>query len=209
MDLTGIKNIIFDLGNVVIDIDPSKTYEAFSELSNSKNPNEIETIIREQKLWANYEKGLLSESEFRSSLKIHLDLKATDIQIDKAFNALLLDIEPKRVEIIKKLGEKYRLFVLSNTSKIHMDEFVKIVERCTGCTDFWTLFEKPYLSFEMGMLKPEAEIYNELLNDSNLIPEKTVFFDDLLNNINAAKHLNIKAIQIIKPFTIIDYLNEN
>jgi glucose-1-phosphatase len=209
MELSGIKNIIFDLGNVIIDIDPSKTYEAFAQLSNSKSAEEVETIIKEQKLWANYEKGIINESEFRKLLTQHLDLQATDSQIDHAFNALLLEVEPERIALIKKLRSDYRLFVLSNTSKIHMDEFVKIVVRCSGEKDFWSLFEKPYLSFEMGKLKPEPEIYEQVLAESGLMASETLFLDDLYVNTEAANLLNINTIQVIKPRTIINYLDEN
>jgi glucose-1-phosphatase len=205
-DFAAIKNIIFDLGNVVIDIEPSKTYDAFAVLSKSKKAHEVEFLIKEHKIWANYEKGLITEKEFRQLLALHLDLDATDFEIDTAFNALLLPILPTRIDLIEKLGQKYRLFVLSNTSKIHMIDFEKIVEKCTGRTDFWKLFEKPYFSFEMGKLKPEIEIYQQVLSESNLAASETLFLDDLLHNIEAAKTLNINTIHIQRPLSLLEYL---
>jgi glucose-1-phosphatase len=97
MERPEIKNIIFDLGNVVIDILPKATYDAFASISRTKNSEEVENIISEKKLWHNYEKGLISDSKFRELLRSNLDLDATDAEIDEAFNALLLDIDPARI----------------------------------------------------------------------------------------------------------------
>jgi glucose-1-phosphatase len=203
-----IKNIIFDLGNVVIDIAPLKTYEAFANLSKSKNATEVEKLIKENNLWLGYEKGLISETDFRDLIRLHLDIEATDNQIDSAFNALLLDVDPARINLIERLSKKYRIFVLSNTSQIHMIEFLKIIKRCTNRSEFWELFEKPYLSFEMGKLKPELEIYQQVLSESNLVASETLFIDDLKANIEAANNLNINTIHLQAPFTIIDHLND-
>jgi glucose-1-phosphatase len=205
MDFSKIKNIIFDLGNVVIDIDPAKTYQAFANLSNSKNASEIEAIIKEEKLWITYETGLMTDQEFRELLEKHLDLLALDQEIDRAFNALLLDVEPERIDFIEKIGKKYRIFVLSNTSKIHMIDFEKIVERCTKRKDIWGIFEKPYFSYEMGKVKPNINIYEQVLSESNLLPEETLFIDDLKANIDAANTLNINTIHLQPPFTIMSH----
>jgi glucose-1-phosphatase len=201
------KNIIFDLGNVVIDINPQATYQAFSDLSNSKSSIEVEQLIKENNLWLGYEMGVFTEAEFRDNIRKYLDIEALDIEIDRAFNALLFDIDPARIDLIEQLSKKYRIFVLSNTSKIHMDEFQNILLKCTGRQTIWPLFEKPYFSFEMGKLKPNANIYEQVLQESNLIAEETLFIDDLKANIDAAKFLNINTIHLEKPFTIIDQLN--
>lgn len=201
-----IENIIFDLGNVVIDIDPKLTYEAFAMLSPTKTAQEIEETIKEKSLWHSYEKGEITEAEFRDLMRIELDLEASDLEIDNAFNALLLDIDPDRINLIEKLSKKYRIFVLSNTSLIHMIEFENILKKCTDRDSIWNLFEKPYFSFDMGMLKPEPLIYQTVLSESNLIAENTLFIDDLKPNIQAAKLLNINTIHLQKPNTILDYL---
>ncbi len=203
MNFSSIEAIIFDLGNVVIDIDPSKTYKAFEQLSKSKKAGEIEAIIKERNLWLNYEAGLLTDQEFRDSLSEYLDLEANNYEIDTAFNALLLDVDPLRMDLIESLGKKYKTYVLSNTSKIHMVEFEKIVEKCTGRTNFWQIFDKPYFSYEMGKVKPDPAIYSQVLVESNLIPEKTLFIDDLKANIEAANLLNINTIHLQVPTTLL------
>lgn len=207
MNFSQIKNIIFDLGNVVIDIDPQLTYEAFAALSPTKTAPEIEEIIKEDKLWHTYEKGLISDIEFRDLMREKLVLEATDSEIDYAFNALLLDIDPIRINLVERLSKKYRIFVLSNTSQIHMVEFENILYRCTERESIWPIFEKPYFSFDMGKMKPEPEIYLQLLNESQLKANETLFIDDLQANIEAAKLLGINTIHLQPPLTIIDLLD--
>ena len=207
MDFSKIKNIIFDLGNVVIDINPNLTYEALAALSPTKSALEIEELVKVDKLWHSYEKGIISDAEFRDLLRESLELEASDTEIDDAFNALLLDIDPDRVDLIERLGKKYRIFVLSNTSQIHMVEFENILSRCTDRETMWTLFEKPYFSFDMCLLKPDPEIYKTVLSQSNLLPEETLFIDDLKANIEAANLLGINTIHLQPPLTIINLLD--
>jgi glucose-1-phosphatase len=205
MDLSGIKNIIFDLGNVILDIEPQKTYDAFANLSKKYSAQEIEEIISKNKLWHSYEKGEISDGEFRTLIRQGLDIEASDEKIDTAFNALLLDLEQRRVDLLEHLSNKFRVFLLSNTSKIHMDEFAKIVKRTTNKESIWPIFEKPYFSYEMGKMKPDLEFYKEVLENANLIPEETLFIDDLPANIEAAKQLKINTIHIVKPISILHH----
>lgn len=202
-----IKNIIFDLGNVVIDILPKATYDAFASISRTKNSEEVEKIIAEKKLWHNYEKGLISDSKFRELLRSNLDLDATDAEIDVAFNALLLDIDTARIDLIEQLSKKYRTFVLSNTSEIHMVEFENILKKCTDRDTIWNIFEKPFFSFDMGLLKPDPQIYKTVISEAGLLPSETLFLDDLKANVEAANLLGINTIHIVPPITIIDHLN--
>ena len=208
MDISKIKNIIFDLGNVVIDIDPQLTYEAIAALSPSFSAPEIEESIKENKLWHNYEKGLISDAEFRDLLRQHFELEATDKEIDDAFNALLLDIDPDRIDLIERLSTKFRIFVLSNTSAIHMVEFENILARCTERSSIWPLFEKPYFSFDMGLLKPDPQIYKTVLQEAGLVASETLFIDDLKPNIDAASQLEINTIHLQRPQTIADIFDE-
>lgn len=201
-----IKNIIFDLGNVVIDIDPNLTYEAFSVLSSKYNPQEIEQIIKHEKLWVDYETGLYSDQEFRILLREKLFLQGTDQELDHAFNALLLDIEPKRIELIEQISTQYRTFVLSNTSNIHILECVNILKRCTGRPNLRGLFERVFFSWEMQKVKPNPAIYEQLLTEANIKAEESLFIDDLLPNVQAANSLGINIVHLQPPTTILDIL---
>ncbi|MFD1817841.1 putative hydrolase of the HAD superfamily [Pseudarcicella hirudinis] len=203
-----IKNIIFDLGNVIIDILPQKTYEAFATLSNKYSWQEIEQLIKEKKLWIGYETGHFTDAEFRDLIRKELSISASDEAIDLAFNALLLEIDPKRIELIENLGRKYRLFILSNTSNIHFVDVEKILERCTGRKHFSDFIEIVFLSYEMGKVKPDPEIYRQVLQDAGIIAEETLFVDDLQANVESAAKLGINIIHIQPPVGILERLKE-
>jgi glucose-1-phosphatase len=202
-----MENIIFDLGNVIIDIDFSLTFQALAKYSDGYSHEEIAEIITDQKLWTDYEKGVFTDNQFRTLLKSNLLLKATDAEIDEAFCALLLPIEPKRIELLKKLAKNHRLFILSNTNHIHFKKVEKMIIEATN-TDIIKeeLIECAFLSYEMGMAKPDKAIYQQLMDEAMILPKETLFLDDMLPNVKAAEKLGIKTVQIIPDkFTILDY----
>jgi glucose-1-phosphatase len=208
--MNGIKNLIFDLGNVIIDIDPPRTYAALAALSTQYTVDEVTQRIKEQKLWLDYEKGRYSEAEFRATLRQELSLQASDEEIDTAFNALLLEIDPRRINLLKKLAQKYRLYMLSNTSWIHFQAVEEILEKNTGEKHFAPLFSHLFLSWQMRKIKPEPEIYQEVLQTAQLVPEETVFIDDLPDNIAAAEAQGIKGILLrVGEHTILDIFSED
>ena len=128
--------------------------------------------------------------------------------IDVAWNSLLLDLPPERVELLKKLRENYRLFLLSNTSSIHITQVNKILEATTGIEKLDDLFEKVYYSYDMGLMKPDPAIYLQVLKEQGLEAEETLFLDDNADNIAAASKLGIDTIHVQKPVTILDYLKD-
>ncbi len=205
-----IENIVFDLGRVVVDINPQNTYEALAKLSkNSIKPAEVDQKMAQAQLWRNYESGNISDQEFRHWLRQNLDIEANDEIIDYSFNALILKVDPEKIKLIKKLGRNYNLFVLSNTSKIHMDYFLKSIHQQYGILHFWDNFKKVFLSYQMNAWKPEPAIYQKMLLEGNLKPAKTLFFDDLLVNVQAAQALEIHAVQILPQFSFVDFFKQH
>ena len=201
-----MKNLIFDLGNVIIDIDFDLTFRAFSELSSKYSWKEVRFFIKEKCIWEDYEKGLMDDEEFREKLRNELKIQASDAELDKAFCGLLQKIQPERIELLQKLSKKYRLFILSNTSNIHFQQVEKLLYESVGMSHFNEIFEHNFLSFEMGKLKPEIEIYQQVIKEANLKTYETLFLDDMLINLEAAATLGIKTQQIIpNKFTIIDF----
>lgn len=205
-----MKNIIFDLGNVVIDINLNETYKALAALSQDFAWEDGERLFKEKQIWSNYERGHYTDAEFRDLLRQELNITASDDEIDQAFSALLLDIDPRRIELIKRLGQKYNTYVLSNTSSIHIIEVNKILERCTGEKRLEDLFDKLFLSYEMGKAKPHTDIYEAVLAEAGLNPAETLFLDDMLPNLEGAAKVGIQVKQIIpNEFTILDmFANE-
>ena len=170
-----IKNIVFDLGNVIIDIDVPRAAQSFAELS-GREASQVRVLFEESGLFGQFETGRLDAAGFRSYVRELLKNDDwEDAVVDTAWNSLLLDIPPARIEMIQKLGEKYRLFLLSNTSSIHIEAVNKILHKATGVARLDDLFEKLFLSYEMGVMKPDAAIYRQVLQEAGIEAEETLF----------------------------------
>lgn len=203
----GIKNIIFDLGDVIIPIDlrgPIRNFAVLSGLSE----DEVEALWREHGLTLQYETGLIDDAGFRQHVRQLLKNDSwADEVIDTAWNTVLLDLPVERVQRIRELRGQYRLFLLSNTSAIHIARVNKIFTEL-GQPPLEDLFERVYYSYEVKLAKPSPEIYQYVLNTAGLAAEETLFLDDNPHNIRAAAELGIQAVQVQPPLTILDYLRD-
>lgn len=192
------------MGAVIIDISIPKTVQAFALLLN-RDHLWVEQQFKMASIFRRYEIGEWNDEQFRDNVRQVLGVSFTDDQIDTAWNALLLSIPPARVELLQWLKPRYRTFVLSNTSPIHIREVNHILQRDTGVHSLDSLFEKIYLSYEMGKMKPSLEIYQQVLDESGLKAEETLFLDDNLDNVRAAQQLGIQTVHISESVTILDY----
>ncbi|MHA8060841.1 HAD family hydrolase [Aquirufa beregesia] len=188
-------SLLFDLGNVLLPIDLDKTYQAFADLSSRYSAQEVKELTHTQSLWAEYESGLQNDDEFRDFLRIALALECSDAQFDQAFSSLLLDFHPGVYNWVGNLAKQFPIFLLSNTSAIHAQQFTQVPLGPQG-ESLFTLFEKTYFSFNLGMIKPDENIYHHVLQDLSLKPENLVFFDDNFHNIEAAKRVGIDGVLI-------------
>lgn len=205
MNFSSIKNIILDLGGVIINIDFQHTYEAFARLGNT----DILTILKRfeaLQVFKKYEKGDFSDAGLRNLVRKEFNAALSDQQIDNAWNALLMDIPKERVKLLQSLKGKYRTFLLSNTNNIHIQEVNTILEKTSGVKNLSFLFEKVYYSYEIKMSKPDLEIYRHVLKEQNLKAEETLFIDDNKENIEGAKAAGINVLHVQAPETIIELL---
>jgi putative hydrolase of the HAD superfamily len=192
-----IKNIIFDFGAVVYDIDADRTIEAFKALNVSKFDS-FQAFMSEhtnEKLFIAIETGTISPEEFRENVRSWTKYALTDKAIDFAWNAMLIGYVKERLDLLCELKTQYRTFLLSNTNIIHWHYFTKQLQEY-GFTGLHELFEKDYYSHILGMRKPDLEIFKFVLKDANLVASETLFLDDNLLNIQAARMLGIPSIQI-------------
>ncbi|MDG1175893.1 MAG: HAD family phosphatase [Flavobacteriales bacterium] len=195
-ELEGIKNIIFDLGGVILNIDYQITVEAFKKLG-IDDFEEIFSQYKQSTLSDDFETGRITELEFYEGIKTISGKDFTFEEYKNAWNALLLDLPKERINILKKLSEKYRLFLFSNTNETHYKEFVTKVE-----SDFNTIFEKTYYSHQFGKRKPDSDSFLSILKENNLIIEETLFVDDSIQHIESANLLGIRTLLIQeKPIT--------
>ena len=147
-------------------------------------------------LFDNIETGKISPEEFRNLIREVAQKELTDTQIDTAWNALILHIPEHRITILERLKKQFRTFLLSNTNKIHYDDYTAVIQRENGISGLDHLFEKTYLSHEMGLRKPDPEIFKVVLRENNLTAEETLFIDDSPQHIESAKSIGINAYHL-------------
>ena len=199
--IKGIKHIIFDLGGVLLNIDYNLTEKAFID-AGIKNFPELYGQLQQSDLFDKWEMGLMERAEFISTLQKISDTPRTEAQILNAWNAMLLDFPVRRLQILQQLRLYYDLFLLSNTNEIHEESFNNILMRAHGFPNIGVFFDKVYLSHRVGMRKPNAEIFQRILDDNDLKPEQTLFIDDSPQHIVTAKQLGIQTIFLEKGMTI-------
>lgn len=204
-DQSTLKNLIFDLGDVIIPIDLTAPVRNFAMLANM--PEEaVRAIWKQYDIWNRYETGLVDDEAFREHVRQLLGNNDwADEVIDTAWNSVLLDLPVERVGRIKELASDYRLFLLSNTSPIHIRQVNQLLVNLNQPT-LEDLFERVFYSYDVRMAKPASAIYEHVLAEAGLLAEETAFFDDNAANIQAAAGLGIQAIHVQPPKTILDYL---
>jgi glucose-1-phosphatase len=194
--MPAIKNIIFDLGGVLLNIDTDKTNEAFKTLGIKEFKNNY-SLHKADELFDNLEKGKVTELDFYKSIREMSNLPLKDVHIRKAWNALLLNFREDSLQYLKRLQKGYRLYLLSNTNAIHHLAFQQIFKNQTGERRFDDYFVKTYYSHQVGLRKPEKEIFEMVLADAGIIARETLFIDDLLKNIEVAASLGIHTHQLL------------
>ena len=199
-----IKNIIFDLGGVIINLSTQATVVQFAKLGGISE-QEVNQRMMQSKEFHDYEKGLITDAHFRDIVRSLLGVNASDIEVDRCWNAMLLDIPIARIQLLQRLKIKYRIFLLSNTNEIHLNCFNRIVQDVTGKPSLDDFFEKAYYSHRMKMRKPDQEIYEVVLHENDLNPDHSIFLDDNLSNLQGAERCGIKTFHVQQPDLILTF----
>jgi putative hydrolase of the HAD superfamily len=192
-----VRNIIFDLGGVLLNIDFNRTSQAF-EAFGIPDFGRFYQQSFSNPLFAALEKGDCTPEEFYDSFRKETELALSNEQITNAWNALLLDFRDESMAYLGSLKGHYRLFLLSNTNQIHLEAFRKIHFRQYGHHGFDGHFEKAWYSHELGLRKPNQECYAEVLNRHGLAPQETLFVDDTAINTEGAEKLGILTLLLKK-----------
>jgi len=187
-----IKNIIFDLGGVIINLDIPKTISEFNKLTN-KPFESIYTQLHQSAIFDLFDKGQISEADFFFELNNSLDQPLTHKQLLNAWNAMLLDFPIHRLELLNQLKQRYRIFLLSNTNETHIAQFENDLYQHHGYKNLEPFFEKVYYSCRMNMRKPDREIFDFVLQENTLNASETIFIDDSPQHIEGALKTGIKA----------------
>ena len=190
------KNIIFDLGGVILTIDYTKTIEAFRNLGIQES-NLLYSKANQTSLFDDLEKGKITDQEFFTAIRSITKIGVSDDQIRDAWNALLIGLPDENFRLLKELKKDHRLFLLSNTNSIHEKAYRKMIIDQYGTFIFDDLFEKMYLSHKIHMRKPDAEIFQYVLADSQLDINDTCFIDDSPQHVEGAHSVNLPAFHLI------------
>lgn len=184
-----IKNLIIDFGGVIINLTRNRCVEAFESFG---VPDVRDCILNSKDLFMQIEQGTITSAQFRDGIRHLTQQRLTDQQIDAAWIAMLDDIPGYKLDLLMKLRGKYNTMLLSNTNEIHWQWAEKNSFAYQGhqASDF---FDKIYLSYELKMLKPNADIFEYVLNDAAIKPEETLFLDDSTPNCRTAESLGIRT----------------
>ena len=192
INLDGIKNIFFDLGGVLINLDKERCVHEFQKLGVQEIEEQIGRSFKSG-LFLRLEEGTITPDGFRNEIRKMTDKQLTNNEIDAAWNSFLVDIPHSKLELLLKLRKHYRVFMLSNTNKIHFD-YMKFHDFSSiagfSIDDY---FEKCYLSHELHLSKPDKEIFEAVIKDSKILPQESLFLDDNRQNIERARNLGFRT----------------
>ena len=191
MKRKGIKNLIIDFGGVLIDLDRQRCLDNFRELGLPDVEHTLD-IYHQQDFFLNYEKGLISSAEFRNIIREKIGHDVADSRIDAAWNSFLIGIPAYKLELLLALRKDYVVYLLSNTNEIHWKWSCEnaFPHKAFRVEDY---FEHIFLSYEMKMAKPDAEIFKKVLDEAGLDPKESFFIDDSEANCLTAQSLGIST----------------
>jgi len=199
IDRNHVTNIIFDWGGVISNIDYNATIDAFNKIGH-KSFEKYFTHHHQDDFFKKFETGKISPEELYTSIRSETGNNLSKEIIDKAWCAMLLDTPFERIRILNKLKKKYSIFLLSNTNSIHTNYYNNYLKE-TYNIDFPSLFNKVYYSHTSGMRKPDIEIFEFVLKDSQLDPSSTLFIDDTEVNVDAADKAGILSLYLTPNYT--------
>lgn len=209
--MSNFKNLVFDLGNVIIDIDyqlPIAEFQKLVPVDSGLNFSSIVSYSAQHKIFDLFEKGQLTVPQFRTELRQFLKQDVLDSDIDLAWNSILLTYPKAKIDMLLELKKRYRTFALSNINELHVDAIDAAAQKKFAVSKFADFFHAAYYSNEVGYRKPEPQIYEILLRTENLKSEETFFVDDKLENIEAAKALGIQAYHLTERDKLQNLLTE-
>ena len=186
-----IRNIVFDLGGVLVDLDFKAAINGLQEAGFANVKEQLLAFDRGG-IFQKFEVGEITADEFRAAIRENSTVTLTDEEVDGLWNAMLLEIPREKLELILELRGKYMVYLLSNTNSIHWDYVCKNAFNYRGfrVEDY---FEETFLSYEMHLAKPDKAIFEKVLHDANLLAEETLFIDDSEANCKAAQEVGIHA----------------
>jgi len=189
-----VRNLIFDFGNVLFDLDLPRIPQGFQQLLVDQYQEAWEKLARNQ-VFELYETGGLTSAEFIDALRFSASPALSAEAVVTVWNSIFLDMSRERLDMLTNLRQNYKVYLLSNINEMHEHWIADYMLRTHGVTHFEsTFFDGVYYSHLLRLRKPDREIYEYVLADAEMKPEQTLFFDDLEVNIQAANALGIRGV---------------
>lgn len=202
------KNIIFDLGGVIVNFDFQASIDALKTF-NIPNFDSFFSQTQQSDIFNRLETGAISSSEFIENIKKNIGVKdVTTDMIEDAWNKMLLDTPQAHLELLEKVKQNYQTYLLSNTNEIHIRYYINSLKKEHPNIDFYSLFHTVYLSHELKMKKPDTEIFKTVLDREGMKASETLFIDDTEKHIRSAAALGINTYWLQEK-DIVDLFNEN
>lgn len=200
---SNITTLIFDMGGVLVNLDLNRCILNFKKLG-LENFEQLMGHFGQKGFFLKFEKGEISIEQFRDEIRKLTKQSLTDAQIDYAWSSFLLDIPYQKLEMLLELKKSFRLLLLSNTNPLHI-EFTVPIEFAKVGKSISEIFDKCYFSYEMGMAKPDAEIFEAVLTDAGISANECLFLDDGPKNIDQANKLGIQTY-LVDPSEDLSFL---
>lgn len=205
MKINSFDTIIFDLGGVIINLDYQKTIQAFEKLGMS-NFQSVYSQMAQTDLFDSYETGKISSQHFINLLLPHLPQGTSPNKVVAAWNAMILDVPEKKIELLTKLKNTLPTYLLSNTNDLHIQK-VREEWKKASPEPMEYFFNKMYLSHEIKLRKPTAQAFTHVLDENGLEAARTMFIDDTLQHIEGAKSLGIQTLHLSDTNFLYDFFS--
>jgi len=196
-----LKNYIFDFGDVFINLDKAATTRELKKLGAKRFTQAMQSANNQ------YEKGLISTRDFLQFYQTQIP-NTSQSQLAAAWNSIILDFPEYRLQFLEKFASSHRCFLLSNINDLHL-KLIKQQLDTSFYNRFVNCFEKVYYSHEVHFRKPNADIFEYVLNDANIIANETLFVDDTYENIEAAKELGLQVWHLQSNEDVVMLLDKN
>jgi putative hydrolase of the HAD superfamily len=205
IDLKNIKNIILDLGRVILKINLDNTIIAFKEFG-FPQLDELDIVFSRYPFFMQFELGLISAKQFISDISKTTGNNLSDESILEAWNSMIGEYYEDTIPLIQQLGKKYRMFLLSNTNELHEKKYNNRLKKDYGIANLSVIFEKVYYSHTLHLSKPDPLIFKFVMNENQLVAGETLFIDDILVHIESAAKLGIRTFHLKDPLKLTDVL---
>lgn len=192
--MVGIKNIVFDLGGVIIDLDRDRAVRSFEEIG-VKDAEQLIDAYEQKGIFLEVENGSIDTVEFCRKLSDHVGKELSLDDVKKGWMGFIVDVPLYKLAYILDLRKNFKVYLLSNTNPIIQEQWARTDRFTEAGLPISAYFDKMYTSYEVGVTKPDPAIFNFMIRDTGLLPEETLFVDDGLRNIEIAKQLGFQTYQ--------------